>query len=478
MMALAKWFRSCILLFSCAFLACGESSKPGLIGESPADDFGPQQDVGALRQGLIEDPEYSRILELLSREFVENTDYEDVSVTLLVSAGEGRGWKLGQYQGDQLWYPASVAKLACLPGIFHRMDQVGADKFYATFNEDLTSIFTNSDNFAFGRVVDQVTYTENFDVDASPDSYPEWLRRRTYFNRALDHYGLLEGQRVLMKTYPTNSGDLPLLAEEKVFKEIGGNRLTTNDAALLLRDLAEGSILPSHTSEIQALLRSSRNSASSIVGHDLPPGLEYYGKVGYGVGRIGDVCYIPNPDGSKVVIACFGYYDDNTPGIDPLLTRQATMGVLTEAVLDRLSLYPVANKVMAKASDDQNVQRTGTWTLMPGNDLFPTFFKPANASRATIEFHMLVPETGKYQISYAYAPLRKGIPFASCKVMQQNTPILDKPVDLTGYGNHWYHIGQYFFQKGTLTVVFEDKLQVEDGLIGISAVKIVPVLED
>jgi hypothetical protein len=66
----------------------------------------------------------------------------------------------------------------------------------------------DSDNVATGRVVDALSGAPNLESGTDAE-FDEWLARRRYTERLLAGYGLLGGQRVLNKTWPTNSGEEP-----------------------------------------------------------------------------------------------------------------------------------------------------------------------------------------------------------------------------------------------------------------------------
>ena len=99
-------------------------------------------------------------------------------------------------------------------------------------------MLVDSDNVATGVVVDAVSGAPNGPVEGA--DYDAWFRRRLVTEDLLSRHGLLDGQRLANKTYPTNSGATPVGLERLALERHGRNLMHADAAARLMHAIVTG----------------------------------------------------------------------------------------------------------------------------------------------------------------------------------------------------------------------------------------------
>jgi protein phosphatase methylesterase 1 len=274
------------------------------------------------------DPRVQAAVESARTEFLAGVEFDRMHVTALVADRDG-AWLRGSVEGDALAYPASCVKLPFLVAAVHWCAGQGSSP--DCLDEYARPMIVDSDNVATGVVVDTITGAPNGSVAGA--DVEAWIARRQHTERVLDGHGLLRGQRLLNKTYPTNSGEEPVGLEHLAWERLGRNAMTADAAADLMVAVVSGAIEPQATGYMRSLLRRPANLDHSALGAGLPPGSLHENKVGTAFDTLEDIMYAELPRGRRLVVAVF------TNGWDPSIPAPgdlARLGRFTELLVARL----------------------------------------------------------------------------------------------------------------------------------------------
>jgi hypothetical protein len=290
-----------------------------------------QQAVVQARKGFLRTQRFDRFdVTVLLRENVDS----------VASARAGRGnasgqrWLRGSVGGNALAYPASTVKLPFL---------VAAVRWCADrarppdcLDPDARPMIVESDNVATGRLIDTLTGTVNH-VQPSPDApaFERWLENRKWTERVLDAYGLLAGQRLVNKTYPTNSGDEPSGFELRALREHGRNAMSADASARLLLSIITGQIEPQARDYMRGLLRRARFSSHGSLAAGTPPGTLVENKLGTAFDTLQDVAWLRLPNGRELIVAAFS---DGWDPAEPAPGDVLQFGGFTERLIAALDL--------------------------------------------------------------------------------------------------------------------------------------------
>jgi hypothetical protein len=280
-----------------------------------------------------DDPGLRSAVAAARAEFLAGQDFDRMHVTALLLAPDGR-WLRGSVEGDALAYPASCVKLPFLVAAVHWCAEQG--RAPDCLDEHVRPMIVDSDNVAAGIVVDAISGAPNGPADGVDAA--AWIERRRYTERVLAGHGLLRGQRLLTKTYPTNSGEEPADLERLAWERHGRNAMSAAAAADLMRAVVTGAIEPQATGYMRALLRRPPLAGHSALGAGLPPGSLHENKAGTAFDTLEDVMFARLPDGRELVIAAF------TNGWNPELPEPLDvhrLGGFTRLLLARLGTSQV-----------------------------------------------------------------------------------------------------------------------------------------
>jgi sterol desaturase/sphingolipid hydroxylase (fatty acid hydroxylase superfamily) len=261
---------------------------------------------------VVDDPSVQQAVESARTEFLSGQDFDRLQVTVMVEDERGR-WRRGSVGGDDVAYPASCVKLGFLVGAVHwcAMQRGQPDCLDAS----VRPMIVDSDNVATGVVVDAITGAPNGPVEGA--DVIGWLTKRRYTERTLAGAGLLGNQRLLNKTYPTNSGEEPTGLEALARQQLGRNAMSPDLAARLMLAVHSGAIEPQATRYMRDLLRRPTFSAESVLAGGLPPGSVTESKAGWAYDTLEDILYAELPNGRRLIISAFsnaGNRDEPEPG--------------------------------------------------------------------------------------------------------------------------------------------------------------------
>lgn len=223
-----------------------------------------------------------------------------LDVTVLLAAKDGR-WRRGSVGGRTSWYPASCVKLGFAIAATHWCESAGrpAD----CLDAHVAPMLQVSDNVETGFVVDAVSGAPNAPAEGA--DYEAWFAKRLYTENLLAGHGLLDGQRFINKTYPTNSGEEPAGLEALARERHGRNAMHADGAANLMLAIVSGRFGGPATDYLRARLRRPPVSRHSFMGGGFPEGTLYESKVGDAYDTLAEIVHAELPDGRQVIIAAF-----------------------------------------------------------------------------------------------------------------------------------------------------------------------------
>jgi len=285
---------------------------------------------------IRDDPGVQAAVAAARSDYLATQRFDRMHVTVLVEH-EG-AWLRGSVEGDALAYPASCVKLPFLVAAVHWC--AGQGRAPDCLDEHVRPMIVESDNVAAGHVVDAISGAPNGPVEGTDAE--AWIAQRLYTERLLDQYGLLRGQRLLTKTYPSNSGEEPAGLERLAWERLGRNAMSANAAAALMLAVVTGALEPQATGYMRSLLRRPIDAPHSALGTGLPPDSLHENKVGTAFDTLEDVMYAELPDGRRLVVATFtNGWDPNLPEPEDL----AVLGGFTPLLLTRLDAALTTSKV-------------------------------------------------------------------------------------------------------------------------------------
>jgi len=260
--------------------------------------------------------------------FLPRGRLDRLDVTVLLAAPDGT-WLRGSVGGREPWYPASCVKLGFAIAAAHWCEAAGrpAD----CLDEHVAPMLEVSDNVETGIVVDAITGAPN--RPAEDADYEAWLARRLYTERLLEEHGLLDGQRFINKTYPTNSGEEPTGLEALARERHGRNMMHADGAANLMLALVTGRFGTDAATYVRSRLLRPAVSKHSFMGGGFPDGTIYESKVGDAYDTLAEIVHAQLPDGRRLIVAVF------TNGRDPDGPDEQDLTVVAEfakLLLERL----------------------------------------------------------------------------------------------------------------------------------------------
>jgi protein phosphatase methylesterase 1 len=260
--------------------------------------------------------------------FLAGRHFNRLDVTVLVAAGNG-AWRRASVGGREPWYPASCVKLAFAVAAVHWCEDAG--RAADCLDEAVLPMLRDSDNVATGVVVDVITGTVNGPADE--EAYADWFARRRYTEELLERHGLLDGQRFVNKTYPTNSGEMPEGLEGLALARHGRNSMHADGGARLMLALVTGEFGDRARDYMRSRLRRPLVSENSSMGGGFPEGTVYESKIGDAYDTLAEIVHAELPDGRQIIISAFSNARDPDGADDQDSTALAGF---SKRLLDRL----------------------------------------------------------------------------------------------------------------------------------------------
>ncbi len=364
---------------------------------------------------VLDDAALARAVARARAAFLRTQPIDRFVVTVLLrDARDPTLWRRGAYGGDRLAYPASCVKLGFLVGAVHWCSAQG--RAPECLDADVRPMIADSDNDASGRVVDAVSGVGNVPDAMDDAAFAGWLQRRRYTETVLQSYDVLRGQRLLTKTYPTNSGEEPLGFEQRALREHGRNAMSANGAAELMLGIVSGRIEPQARDYMRSLLRRERFTAQGSLASGLPAGSIVENKIGVAFDTLEDIAWVRLANGRELIIAAFSNgWDQREPEPWDVLR----LGGFTEALLVQAHLRHGLQR--------QRVLRAPT---------------PAYAS-----VRVPVAESGRFELAVWYEAGSENTSQARFRVDDGHTPT-DHVFDQRTWGGRWLPLGVFDLRRG------------------------------
>ncbi|MGH8198312.1 MAG: serine hydrolase [Steroidobacteraceae bacterium] len=232
--------------------------------------------------------------------FLAGQRFDALDVTVLLAARDG-SWLRGSVGGDRPWYPASCVKLGFAVAAVNWCESQG--RAADCLDESVQPMLAVSDNVATGVVVDAITGAVNGPAEGV--DFDAWFARRRYTENLLELHGLLDGQRFINKTYPTNSGEMPEGLEAMARERHGRNSMHADGSARLMLALVSGEFGAPAADYIRSRLRRPLVSKHSSMGGGFPKGTGYESKIGDAYDTLAEIVHAELPDGRRLIIAAY-----------------------------------------------------------------------------------------------------------------------------------------------------------------------------
>ncbi len=232
--------------------------------------------------------------------FLAGQRFDRLDVTVLLASAAGT-WLRGSVGGDRPWYPASCVKLGFAVAAVHWCES--ERRAPDCLDESVQPMLRDSDNVATGVVVDAITGAVNGPVEGT--DFEAWFGRRLYTENLLSRHGLLDGQRFINKTYPTNSGEMPEGLEALARERHGRNAMHADGSARLMLALVSGQFGEPAADYIRSRLRRPLVSENSSMGGGFPEGTVYESKIGAAYDTLAEIVHAELPDGRRLIVAAY-----------------------------------------------------------------------------------------------------------------------------------------------------------------------------
>jgi protein phosphatase methylesterase 1 len=256
-----------------------------------------------------------------------------------------------------------------------------------------------SDNVATGRVVDALSGTPNLESGSDAD-FDAWLAKRRYTERLMASYGFLGGQRILNKTWPTNSGEEPLGFEKLSIARVGRNAMAPDESARLMLAIEEGVIEPQATAYMKRLLQRERYGGHGGYGRGLPPGTDFRAKNGLAYDTLQEIAAFILPDGRRFVVAAFSNgLDKEDPPHDV-----GTLGGFIEELLSSLPTHTAGGTSTRISAATDTAEAPAGWRRIKrkGARSDSGAVYESDAAGAEFSWRVPIPAPGRYEISVWY----------------------------------------------------------------------------
>ncbi len=260
--------------------------------------------------------------------FLAEQSFDRLDVTVLLASADGT-WLRGSIGGSEPWYPASCGKLGFAVAAVRWCESAGRNP--DCLDHVVLPMLRDSDNVATGVVVDAITGTTNGPAEGS--DFDAWLARRKYTENLLREHRLLGSQRLVNKTYPTNSGEMPEGLERLALERHGRNSMNADDSARLMLALVTGDFGSAAATYIRSRLQRPRRSAHSSLGGGFPDGTVYESKIGDAYDTLAEIVHAQLPDGRRLIVAAYSNARDPEGPDEQDLTALAGFAAL---LLERL----------------------------------------------------------------------------------------------------------------------------------------------
>jgi len=442
---------------------------------------------------LMHDPHLENVLNQIVQEFLatRTNGMTKLDVALLIPMHQTRSmlevmsqretWLYATHNGETLWYPASVVKLAYLAAA---MNWCKKSKLpFDHLDSCVRPMIERSCNVHTGVVVDKLSVPNTSAASPADGKYVAWLAKRKYTENYLKGFGLLGNQRIVHKTYPTNSGATPTLAEGIALRQFGRNLMTPLLTANLLLHVVKDRLEPGSASYARKVLTHDRWKPGSALGFGLPPGSIYENKVGVAYGLLHDVAYVVLPNNREFVLCAFSNgYESNQPS--PY--DYASLGVLCDNIIEKLRLDEnLAIVRLDTGTAGSRISTVGQWETgtkardKRGKNFLFKAGRKEGEKLSSVTFHLNVPQGGKYEVCVYYPNSHSADGIYGTKRRAASAPhtiyhtggLTTVRIDQNTRGGRWVKLGEFSFGSGQGKVTVSDDIASPLSVVICNAVK-------
>jgi protein phosphatase methylesterase 1 len=398
-----------------------------------------------------------------------------LDIAILLPNGDGT-WRRGTYNPDVINYPASCVKLGYLASAMYWCRINGHPYDYLDWC--VAPMIVDSDNYATGDVVDQITGAPNYSTTTYDDIFWAWYEKRLFSEYYLGGRGLVENQTMIHKTYPTNSGSSPSGAEQLAMDYRGGNRMQPKCSASLMLEIIKGAIEPDANSYMRTLLTHDRWGMNSVFGFGVPPGAIYENKLGLAYDTLEDIAYIVLPNGQEFILAAYSNAFVSPETANPMPYDASCLGVFCEMMYEYLGLDATGCPPKIKIDNTSaNVTISGSWSLgtdkVTNYDMYGDsylYILSQKTATASVTWNLNIPESGLYEVC-VWTPQKSTATAVTYKVNHKDGTA-SVPVDQTVCGGRWVKLGDYNFNAGQGSVVLTNLASRLNKTVMADAVKV------
>ncbi|CAF0956613.1 unnamed protein product, partial [Didymodactylos carnosus] len=397
---------------------------------------------------IYNDDNLDKIITDVRNEFLSQqplSEFNRLAATILVKKPDNI-WHRGNVNGTEIAYPASCVKL------FYMWSAIewckSKSKSIYCLDKYVRPMVTVSSNLDTGFVIDKITNTTNIDdmVAMNDTRWTEWYEKRLSTKTLLEKLNLYENQRILSKTYPTNSGLGPVGAEALIISNDGSNRLQPCCSASFMLYLIYA--LPAEEKQyIQSLLYHTLQSDQTSFGNGLPAATILHNKPGNAYDTVEDIAYMILPNKQEIILAAF------SNGYKRPKTDFYILGRFAEMLLDRLKLD---NSDIIKTTDDQDnymctTNTTVHTTNLPKDVIGNSFIALSNPDNYCI-WQPRLEKQGLYAI-YIWNPSYERTT-DSINITLQDVYNTDDTIQYNQLNSfsRWIYVGDYLLKAGRQSI--------------------------
>jgi hypothetical protein len=389
---------------------------------------------------------------------VASPKFDRLAATILVKrdiAGVPH-WLRGSVNPTLAAYPASCVKLAYMLSAIEWCRN--HNKPVNCLDKHVRPMITVSSNLATGFIVDILTNTTNIGdlTSASDPRWEEWITKRRYTENILKRLNLYDNQRVLSKTYPTNSGQIYAGAEKVVTEVFGKNAMNPCCAANLMLYVLESNGLSEAEHEYaKSLLYHTLDSPYTATGRGFPAGTLLYDKTGDAYDTTEDISHFTLPNGQTGILAVF------SNGLQRGDQDFRVIARFAEMVIEKLKLNAGGPPVISVTADSGQIVCQGPTSKKRASSKsspdtigssFYTFSASASVNPDVCTVTVEIPSEGLYDV-HVYTPtyenLTTSTQFEIKDKYRANLVVYDPQQAVSTYA----YIGEYVLTGGTQTII-------------------------
>lgn len=414
---------------------------------------------------IVDDDSLSQLLRKARDDFMQRRQvkkFDALYSTILIPSNsfivgedgnERQIWLRGHVDGNITRYPASCVKLNYMLAAMDWCKRNGKD--VDCLDDHVRPMIVYSDNYETGFVVDAITSTANIpDLTSVNDPrWQPWIQKRMYTSNLLKKLQLLENEVIMSKTYPTNSGNGPLGAEQVIINEFGRNAMQACCAASLMLYVMK-ELEPNEVSYAKSMLWHQRTTGYSSFGYSLTPGTSLHNKYGLAYDTVEDIAHIKLPNDQEFILAAL------SNGFQRPVSDLGILGMFAERVIEYFGLLNHGNvPIIVTASLDKGTHYSynGPWitnkdlsSIAPDrigqNIMFIAANVPDQQYVGEFAWNVNLPEGGFYEVSMYTPSMQNATTRAVFTVTdahgEYKVPVNQQLV------SRWVKLGDFIFNAG------------------------------